>query len=192
MKTVLTLPKGYRETLKIDLQSDRRTLLLVNGLAVVLMLAMAVPAHFFAVSVFTMLDLSSLSNYILRFGVLIGGMVAYLFLHEWVHGIFMKKYSGVKAHYGFTGFYAYAGSSAYFCKRHFIVIALAPVVVWGAVLAVATALVPKAWFWVAYFIQVINVSGAAGDFYVVWKLRRMPSDLLVRDTGVSLTVYDRT
>lgn len=89
-------------------------------------------------------------------------MVLYLVLHELVHGICMRAFSGVRPHYGFTGLYAYAGSSAYFGKKPYIVIALAPIVVWGAVLAILNLLVPASWFWPVYFIQIINVSGAAG------------------------------
>ena len=92
---------------------------------------------------------------------------------------------------GFTGLYAYAGSEAYFNKRSYLVIALAPIVVWGVVLLILNFLVPTSWFWCVYFIQVCNVSGAAGDLYVSCKFSRLPADILIRDTGVSMTVYSR-
>ena len=190
MNTTLTLPEGYREALRIDLQSNRKELLLVNGLSLALFLLLAIPAHM-RVPVSTLFDRSDMGLYLLRFVLLLAGLVAYIFLHELVHGIFMKRYSGIKANYGFTGLYAYAGSSAYFDKRHYIIIALAPVVIWGVVLAVVAALLPSAWFWVAYFIQLANLSGAAGDLYVTWKLSRLPSDLLVNDTGAAMTVYTK-
>jgi len=69
---------------------------------------------------------------------------------------------------------------------------LAPVVFWGIVLAVINVLVPLEWFWVVYFIQIINLSGAAGDLYVTVKFSRLPSDILVQDYGVGMTVYSRT
>ena len=72
-----------------------------------------------------------------------GGMVLYIFLHEFVHGIFIKRYSGKKADYGFTGMYAYAGSKPYFNKKSYLVIALAPVVLWGIVLTALLLIVPK-------------------------------------------------
>ena len=62
-------------------------------------------------------------------------------------------------------------------------------VIWGIVLAVLTALVPDSWFWPVYFIQMANISGAAGDLYVFWRLGRMSPEILVNDTGVAMTGY---
>ena len=40
-----------------------------------------------------------------------------------------------------------------------------------------------------WILQIANVSGAAGDVFVTLRLLRLPRDLLVRDTGVAMTVY---
>ena len=90
-----------------------------------------------------------------------------------------------------TGLYAYAGSEAYFTKKCYFIIALAPVAVWGVVLLALCMLVPAPWFWTVYLIQIGNIAGAAGDFYVVWRFAAMPPDILVRDAGVDMTVYSR-
>ena len=66
---------------------------------------------------------------------------------------------------------------------------ISDVVVWGIVLAVANVLVPAEWFWVVYLIQIINVSGAAGDLYVTYRFCAMPKDILVHDSGVAMEVY---
>ena len=129
--------------------------------------------------------------YFLRQGALLAGLVLYMVLHEWVHGITMKYFGTKKVKYGFTGLYAFAGSEDYYPKKPYITIALAPIVVWGIVLAVVNGLVPEAWFWVVYFIQICNISGAAGDLYVTCKFSKMPGDILVRDYGVGMTVYSR-
>ena len=68
-------------------------------------------------------------------------------------------------------------------------IALAPIVIWGIVLTVFLIFVPESWFWAVYFIQLINLSGAAGDLYVVWKFSGMRRDILIRDSGTDMTVY---
>ena len=60
------------------------------------------------------------------------------------------------------------------------------------VLAVVCAVVPPVWFWVPYFIQVANLSGAAGDLYVTARFRKLQDTILVNDTGVAMTVYDRS
>lgn len=74
-------------------------------------------------------------------------------------------------------------------KQGYLFIALAPVVLWGMVLLVITFIVPTSWFWVVYFVQVMNISGAVGDFYVTVKFLKFPKDILVKDSGIGMTVY---
>ena len=76
-------------------------------------------------------------------------------------------------------------------KKAYIFIALAPVVLWGVVLAVINCFVPTKWFWVVYLIQIANISGAAGDLFVTIKFSRFPKDILVKDYGVGMTVYSK-
>ena len=117
------------------------------------------------------------------------GSIVYIVLHELIHGLFMYLFSKVRAKYGFTGLYAYAGSDAYFAKAPYIVIALAPIVVLGIVLLILNILLPSSFFWSIYIIQITNISGAAGDLYVTFKFTKLPRDILVRDDGVAMTVY---
>jgi hypothetical protein len=87
--------------------------------------------------------------------------------------------------------YAFAGSKDFYDKRGYIFIALAPVVLWGVVLAVVNFMVPVEWVWVIYFVQIVNLSGAAGDLFVTVRFSRFPKDILVQDYGVGMTVYSR-
>ena len=133
---------------------------------------------------------------LLRLGItklllMVIGVLLYLVLHELTHAVCMKYYGAEKVKFGYTGLYAYAGSDAYFGKKPYIVIALAPVVVWGVVLLILNLLAGDGWFWVVWLIQVSNLSGAAGDLYVTAKLSKMSADILIQDSGVSMTVYER-
>ena len=87
--------------------------------------------------------------------------------------------------------YAFVGSSDYYDKTAYIFIALAPVVIWGIVLAIVNLLVSVEWFWVVYFIQIMNLSGAAGDLYVTVKFSRLPKDVLIQDYGVGMKVFSK-
>ncbi|MBQ6898403.1 MAG: DUF3267 domain-containing protein [Clostridia bacterium] len=183
------LPEGYNEIFSVNLQKDKKMALLLNGIAIVVAAVMAVPAHFFVpVTELFSFD-SGFGAYIIRFAVLAGGSVLYMVLHEAVHGISMKISGSKKVKYGFTGLYAFAGSNDYYDKKSYIFIALSPVVLWGVVLAAINILVPREWFWVVYFIQMSNISGAVGDFYVTFKFMRFPKDILISDCGVGMTVY---
>ena len=188
MKAFQMLPQNYTELFSLNLQKEKKTALLVNGLSLLLGLVMIIPMVF-VVPFSTMVQAGGLSALSIRLLVLSVLYIVYMVLHELVHGMAMKLCGTKKVKYGFTGMYAFAGSDDYYDKKGYIFIALAPVVVWGIVLAVVNCLVPKDWFWVVYLIQTFNVSGAAGDWFVTVKFSGLPKDILVKDYGVGMTVY---
>ena len=86
MKAYTELPRGYREIDSIDLQKNKKLSLLVNGVALLIVLVMAIPMHF-VVPMTTLFDMSQgYGAYFLRFGVLMAAIVVYMVLHELVHG----------------------------------------------------------------------------------------------------------
>lgn len=188
MNNTTELPANYREIYALDLQKDKKTALIVNVIAVGLMLATFIIGRLFVPLSDTFVSDEPVAM-LLRLGIMFVGMFAYILLHELVHGICMKRFVDTKINYGFTGLYAYAGCDAYFNKRSYIIIALAPIVVWGVVLLLLGIFLPASWFWVVWLIQVTNISGAAGDIYVTCKFAKLPGDILVHDTGVAMTVY---
>ena len=191
MKAIQTLPEQYKEIFSVDLQRDKKVAILVNVLSLIIAVFMIVPMHFY-ISIETLFDMSEgLVAYTMRFFILMILIVIYMVFHELVHGVTMKFYGTKKVKYGFNGIYAFAGSDDYYDKKSYILIALAPVILWGVVLAVINAFVSVEWFWVVYMIQVCNVSGAAGDMYVTAKFSRFPQDILVRDSGIGMVVYSK-
>lgn len=190
MKNFQSLPDGYREIYSIDLQKNKKTSLWVNLIAIFIAAILAVPMHF-VVPISTLFNLD-VKAYLIRFGSLILLYILYMVLHEAVHGVAMKICGTKKVKYGFTGLYAFAGSDDYYDKKSYIFIALAPVVLWGIVLAVVNIFVPQDWFWVVYAIQIGNLSGAAGDLFVTVKFSRLPKDILVKDYGVGMNVFSRS
>ena len=192
MKAVATLPEGYREFYTIDLQKNKKMSLLVNVLAVMIAVLLMVPMHFF-VPISTLFAMENgLGSYVIRFVSLIVLMIAYIVLHELTHGIVMKLLGTKKVKYGFTGLYAFAGSDDYYGKKAYILIALAPVVLWGIVLAIINPFVPTEWFWVVYFLQILNLSGAAGDYMVTIKFSGFPKAILITDYGLGMTVFSKS
>ena len=191
MKAVKALPEGYREIYTLDLQKDKKMLILVNLLAIAIFVLMAVPMSWL-VPVYTLFGAQGdMGDFNLKMGAVLVLLVLYMVLHELVHGIAMKMCGTEKVRYGFTGMYAFACSDDYYNKKAYIFIALAPIVLWGVVLAVINLLVPLEWFWVFYFIQIGNISGAAGDLFVTLRFWGFPEDMLVKDYGVGMTVYSR-
>ncbi|MGL6219469.1 MAG: DUF3267 domain-containing protein [Lacrimispora sphenoides] len=180
------LPEGYKEIRKVDLTEDKKTFIVINIFSFIFFIAMAFigaiinPINFTVDSKFMYLLILAVFLYII-----------YIIMHEAIHGYYMKKFSGIKAHYGHAWFCAYAGSDAYFNKKHYIIISLAPVVILGIVLFIINAMVPQSYFWVIYFVQMGNIAGAAGDLYVTYLMSKMPDDTLTQDTGVSMAMYSK-
>ena len=189
MKAIGVLPEDYGEIYSLNLQKDKRTAIIVNLLALAIAAVMAVSMNFF-VPVTSVFDMRvGIVRYFLRLAALIVLMVLYMVLHELVHGIAMKLCGTKRVKYGFTGLYAFAGSEDYYDKKSYIFIALAPIVLWGTVLAAVNFFVPTEWFWIVYMIQLINISGAAGDLFAAVKFSRMPKNILIQDSGVSMRVF---
>ncbi len=190
-KAIQELPHDYKKIFSVNLQKTKKVAIFVNIFGLLIAIAMAVPMHFY-VPITSLFDMSGgLIPYVIRLGALIISMIVYMILHELVHGIAMKSFGTKKVKYGFTGLYAYAGSSDYYGKTTYIIISLAPVIVWGVIIAIVNIFVPIEWFWVVYIIQICNISGAAGDMYVTAKFSKMPRDILVHDSGIEMTVYSK-
>ena len=188
MKSTWTLPEGYGQKYLIDLKDNKKQFWIVNGLSILIMLALL--GLFFLLQWHGILELNAkaLPRQLLVMGL---GMIAYIPLHELVHGVFMRRFSGKRAKYGFTLVYAYAGSDCYFNKRDYLIIAAAPVVFWGVVFLLLLFLLPVNWRWVPYVWELFNLSGAAGDFYVFHRLHKEPDTILCLDTGVKMAVFDK-
>lgn len=191
MKSFESLPAGYSQIMEVNLQKNKKVAFMVNGAAVLVMVVMFVVANFFVpISiVFDMVQNGEFLYVLLMLLVMLASSLAYMVLHEFAHAVAMKAFGTKKVKFGYTGVYAFAGSNDYYTKGAYLIIALAPVVVWGVILAVINAVVPLEWFWVVYFVQMSNISGAAGDFYVTLKFMKLPKDILVHDSGVDMKVY---
>lgn len=189
MKAISSLSQDYKEICSVDLQKNKKTAVFVNLLALIIAAILVVPMAFL-VPLDTLFSFEKgMGVYFAKFGILLVGIIVYMVLHELVHGIAMKICGTKKIKYGFTGMYAFAGSEDYYNKKAYLFIASAPVVLWGVVLAIVTPFISYEWFWVVYFIQVNNLSGAAGDLFVTVKFSKLPKDILIKDYGVGMTVY---
>ena len=184
------LPGTYRACLRIDLQKDRKAALIVNGAALLVTLALFLIGNRL-VPLRGVFSADGPGLRFLRIAAVVLGITAYVVLHELTHAAAMKLCGAGKLRFGFTGAYAFASSEGdYFNRRAYRLIALAPLLVWALLLTLALLAVPRGWFWVVWFLQIMNLSGSAGDVYVTLRLLPLPDTILVRDTGVEMTVYD--
>lgn len=189
--TYKTLPPDYVLAKTINLQTDKKLALGVNAAAFAVTVIMVLAAIFF-IPFNTFVSFKNPENTNLLLLLLLApAMIIYIITHELIHGIFIRHFSKMKPKYGFTGMYAYAGSTAFFDKKSYRIIALAPVIIWFVILLILNLALPMNAFWFIYIIQIVNLSGAAGDFYVTWLLNSFPEDVLIHDSGFSMEFYCR-
>lgn len=183
------LPAGYDLYETLDMAADRAVFKRIAWCSLIVSAAMIV-CGLFAVSPSAFFAMGWL-RVLLAVVLTVVGMVVYVFAHEWVHGVFIRIFTGEPAQFGFlagSGM-AYAKSSWFFSRPAYITVALAPVIVWGVVLAVLMSDVPGGYFWCLYAIQIFNISGAVGDLYVTWLVMRMPGGVLIYDEGAAMKFF---
>ncbi len=181
----LSFPEGYKLHKEINIQKDKKLALMLNIASLIISILMIILGAY--IMPMEVIISGSLFLYLI---ILFLSIIMYIVFHEVIHGFFIKYYCGEKAEYGFTGLYAYAGKkNAYFDKPSYRVIALSPVVIWGVLLLILNLIFKENYFWMIYFVQVMNISGAVGDYYVMYLTFKLPEDIIVNDDGVSMRFY---
>lgn len=186
-----SLPEGYLPILKVDFKRDKKLLWKIENKVFWGSIMLAVIMHFVVpITTFVTLDYGFL-NFLGRLAAALAACFAYMLLHELAHGVAMRCMGGKKVSYGFSIPYAYAGSGDFFGRKSYTVVALAPVLLFAVLLTVIMLLVPRQWFWAVWLVQIFNLTGSVGDYYVTWRFAKLPADILVQDSGVSMTVYSK-
>ena len=184
------LPEGFFKREQIDLKANKKLFIFINVIALVFGALLGVGMHLI-VPIQTIFSFEGGPlRFILRFLALLVGSFLYILLHELTHAAAMKAFGTKKVKLGITATYAYAGSDDYYLKRPYLIITLAPVVLFGAILGILQLIVPRDFFWVVWWIQISNLAGATGDFYVSIRFRKLPKHALIHDHGVGMTVYE--
>lgn len=190
MRTCFTLPDGYAETDYVNLYANRRVYRNLN-IASFFIGAAVIAAGWLWRGFDGLLARikSGMNAYFLWLLILAVSVIAYLALHELTHGLCMRLFSGIRPHYGRKGVLLFTGSEAYFSRRDYIVTTLAPVVVFAVLFALLSVFLRDEWFWLAAALQLANLGGAVGDYYMIYRALRQPKSALFRDSGVAVTIY---
>jgi len=186
MKAPFELPPGYGEIHRVDFMADPQ----MQQKLMLPMLIIIVALVFIGAAI-SPLSFAYIIENAWRIPIAIIATIIYIILHELIHGIVIRYFSGKWGNFGFKGFYAYAGSPAYFTKSQHIAIGIAPVLILGIILIALNILLPMQWFWTIWAVQIMNLHGSIGDYYMARLLRRLPPDLLIQDAGVSMIIYSR-
>lgn len=178
------LPEGFRLVKEIDLEKDKKAFWTVNILSLVLLGGVG------AIGIFTLPRVMiPRKTLIIQIVVFLLATVLYYVLHEFCHGLLMRAIGRMRPFYGAHGSFLSAGSRALFTRGAYRVIALAPVVFFTVIFTAGLVLVPAGWKWVFFWLETVNLSGAAGDFYIFFASFGWPREVLVQDSGVSMKLF---
>jgi hypothetical protein len=201
MKAVKMLPANYEPRGTIDFSQNKAALIIVNVISLALMGFSIWLSVWFMGLVFpggdVILALWGITGgadglggrviiIVLALAVTLGVGV----LHELVHGLFFWVFTRERPTFGTKSLYFYAGAPDWYLPRgQHIVVGLMPFVLLTFLgLAVATLVPAAAAAWVLLAV-VANAGGAAGDLMAAVWLLKQPSETLMHDTGLALTIY---
>ena len=124
--------------------------------------------------------------------IVVGLTVMLLTIHELIHGFFFWVFTRSRPVFALRLFYAYAGAPDWYIPtRQFMIVALGPLVIIGAVGLLLMLLVPESWVLVLVFLVAFNTAGSIGDLLVFIHLLKLSPTCLANDTGDIVTFYER-
>lgn len=197
MQPIQTLPEGYIEVGTLDLARNKRALVLVSLLGLVLMCAFGV-FFIYMLSVIRPIAYNGgefarpfgLNSVLFQTISLLVMLVIMLILHEAIHGIFFWIFCRTRPKFAFKGLYAYAGLPGWYIPRgKYLITALAPFTLITLIGILLLAILPSTWFVPLLGVLVSNAAGSVGDLVVVFWLLFQPRGSLAQDRGDAVTLY---
>ncbi|RLC56381.1 MAG: hypothetical protein DRH89_05795 [Candidatus Cloacimonadota bacterium] len=186
-----TLPEGYVLSGEINLKKNKRLTITLNIVAFFVFIL-----SFFLLSSLAALvrpDLMNTSGSITAVGlaVIVGLMFLFMTIHELIHGFFFWVFTRSRPVFAIRLFYAYAGAPDWYIPiRQFMIVALGPLVIIGAVGLLLILLVPISWIMFIIFFVAMNTGGSAGDLLVFIRLFKLSPMCLANDIGDVFTFYE--
>lgn len=191
------LPKEYESIKKINLAMDKKS-------AIIIQVISAFQVSFLLVCGAVYYGQNKLENLLLteqssELWNLIGKVVfiaficfLYVQLREGINVFLMKAFcKESKISLNFKAFFTDATSDAYYSRKDYIFISIAPFIFLGLIFYIISSVVPIEWFWTVYIVQIINLASASGDVYMLVLLLSMPKDILVKESGATIEIFGR-
>ena len=195
------LPQGYVEVKTVDVKHTKFGIIL-NIIAITVWAVILVITWFALFARFDESFIDIVTNRILltnpwsniaRFAIFIVVMIAYIILHELVHGLMFKLFTKQKLTFGLTLTVAYCGvPDVYVYRKTALISLLAPFVVFLPVFLVPMFFL-KNYFDVLLFAFMLgmHVGGCVGDLYdtFLFLFKYRDPSTLMRDFGPKQIIY---
>ena len=187
------LPEGYEEAFVVDAKEKKTSIILTLG-SIVLTVLVFIPVGIFSdfrTAFGALRDRSAVLPYV----VFMFSLVAYIVLHELLHGAAYKALTHQKLTFGFTLTVAFCGVPDIIVSRKTALIALlTPFVTFNVVfipLLIWLHGVNILFYTLAGIVFAIHFGGCIGDLYMTYLLlfRFKDPKTLMNDTGPKQTIY---
>jgi hypothetical protein len=188
---VSSLPEKYLEIASIDLSKDRKLLLILNIIGIILFFLFGwFFLHLAKIRNPSIQDMSIPINIWLIIIFFIASIITFL-LHEIVHGIFFWFFTRSIPRFGFKGAYAFAAAPGWYIRRNpYFVIGLSPIIIISLVGLLLLPAAPAFLVTPLLIILTVNASGAVGDLAVCIWLTRFPPQTLILDHGDAIILFN--
>ena len=190
----LDLPSGYKLVKHIDAK-DKKTGIIFNLIAFLVLIVVMI-VSFIAVNNNGGLTFDiDPGTYLIGLLVFFLVMIAYIILHELVHGIAYYALTKQKLTLGLSWSCAFCGVPNIFCNRKTALIALvSPLITFTVILIPVTIIlfsVNSLVFIASSFILGLHLGGCSGDIYMTILLlfKYKDKDTLIKDTGPEQYIY---
>lgn len=192
-----TLPENYVLKGTLDLHTNRKAALGLSLAGVILLVAFAALfGHIFILmrpqdaEVLTRLEINGLRGVLVATLAALGINAVMAVLHEAVHGLFFRLFTGARPRFAFKLWYAYTAAPAWYLPRNlYFVVAVAPLLGLTALGLALMAVAPVGFFWPLMLFLTLNAGGSVGDMAVAGWLLMQPSSCLANDRGDAVTLY---
>ena len=178
-----TLPAGYQAKRTFDMAKDKQLNMVIQ------FSFLFITGFLIGFALWIGLPLSTNLNPFLSFLVTVLLVLIYMSLHELTHTLFIKIFSGSLPSFRIRFPFLSVGSEAVFKRSEFIVIALAPVLLWGALLIILLFVIPERFFLSIFALVIVNFAGSGGDYVQAYIAFNSPAHTLFQDNGKETTLF---
>lgn len=178
-----TLPAGYQAKRTFDMAKDKQLNMVIQ------FSFLFITGFLIGFALWIGLPLSTDLNPFLSFLVTVLLVLIYMSLHELTHTLFIKIFSGSLPSFRIRFLFLSVGSEAVFKRSEFIVIALAPVLLWGALLIILLFVIPERFFLSIFALVIVNFAGSGGDYVQAYIAFNSPAHTLFQDNGKETTLF---
>lgn len=183
IKNTKILPKDYVQYHVVDLKNDKKTALAIQGIFLIIAgLMVFIAIHF-------QLPIKNDVPVFFKVIITLSFIFVYMIVHELTHGAMIRILSKSKPVYGIRIPYLYTGSLHYYTKFSFIIILLAPVVIWGLIIMFSLFFIPDSLFMSLYIVLALNFAGSSGDYVQAYQIKHLLKDVLIQDDGKNTSYY---